>query len=408
MYWTNFVHIYQPPTQTPEILERVTNECYRPLVAILLRHPHARLTLNINGCLTEQLVRGGYQDVIDGLGELAARGQIEFTGSAMYHPILPLIPEAEAVRQIELNTAANRRYLGNVYRPQGFFSPEMCYSRGVAEMVHRLGYRWIVVDEIGYCGTLDIVRPDRLYRVRGLRDFHVFFKERSTSAGITYGRFPTGEKLLRHLGAAVGHTRYLLTGTDGEVYGHHRKGQEQLLIDIFTSRALDLCRLSDLFTLFEEEEEVDPLPCSWSTWEDEMAAAVPYPQWAYPDHDLHRAQWALTRLAIDALTSVDRSAPGYEAARHYLDEGLHSCQYWWASCRPWWDTGMIERGAALLRRAVEAVQSQIAPELVSRTAVLEEEIRKTARTWHESGKAHTLRRQYLETHSGVGSLLTFG
>lgn len=408
MYWTNFLHIYQPPTQTPEILERVTNECYRPLVAILLRHPHARITLNINGCLTEQLVRDGYRDVLDGLRELAARGQIEFTGSAKYHPILPLIPEEEAIRQIELNTEVNRRYLGNVYRPQGFFSPEMCYSRGVAEMVHRLGYRWIIVDELSYCGKLGIVRYDRLYRIRGLQDFYVFFRERLTSAGITYGSLPTGETLLRRLGAAVGQKRYLLTATDGEVYGHHRKGQEQLLIDIFASKMLDLCRLTDLFTLFQEEEEVDPLPCSWSTWEDELAAAISYPQWAYPGHGLHDTQWALTRLAIEALASADRSAPGYEAARQYLDEGLHSCQYWWASCRPWWDTGMIERGAALLKQAVEAIKTQLSAELACRAALLEEQIMKTARIWQKSGKARTLRRQYLETHPGVSSLLTFG
>jgi len=388
MYWTNFLHIYQPPTQTPEILEKVTNECYRPLVRILIQHPRARITLNINACLTEQLARDGYHDVLDGLGEVAARGQIEFTGSAKYHPILPLIPEEEAVRQIELNTEANRHYFGDVYQPQGFFPPEMCYSRKVAELVHRLGYRWIIVDELGYLGRRGAVRYDQLYRVRG--------------------SFPDGESFLRHLGASIREKRYLLTGTDGEVYGHHRKGQEQLLMDIFAFRALETRRITDLFALFQGIEEVDPLPSSWSTWEDEMAAGIPYPQWAYPGHELHEKQWALTRLAIEALDQAERSAPGYEAARQLLDEGLHSCQYWWASCRPWWDTGMIERGAAFLRQAVEAVKVQLPPELSRRASAIEEEIRQTAKAWQDSGKARALKKQYLESHGDVSSLLTFG
>jgi len=42
MHWANFIHIYQPPTQTEEITRRVTDECYRKLVDILLRHPQAR------------------------------------------------------------------------------------------------------------------------------------------------------------------------------------------------------------------------------------------------------------------------------------------------------------------------------------------------------------------------------
>jgi microcystin degradation protein MlrC len=66
MYWANFLHIYQPPTQTKEILDRVTNESYRKIVAGLLDNPTAKVTLNINGVLTEMLAENGYQDVADG------------------------------------------------------------------------------------------------------------------------------------------------------------------------------------------------------------------------------------------------------------------------------------------------------------------------------------------------------
>src|SRR5262245_19897563 len=112
MYWANFVHLYQPPTQTRAIVDKVTRECYRPLVALLSHRPSARLTVNVSGTLAEQLDRYGHRDVVRGLAELAEAGQIEPCGSAMFHPILPLLPEQEIRRQIKLNEQACRKYFG--------------------------------------------------------------------------------------------------------------------------------------------------------------------------------------------------------------------------------------------------------------------------------------------------------
>ncbi|MCL5263989.1 MAG: hypothetical protein M1343_02135 [Chloroflexi bacterium] len=427
MYWANFLHIYQPPTQTEEIVRKVTDESYRKLVDVLDQFPSAKITLNINGSLTEQLARYRLIDVIQGFRRLAERGQVEFTGSAIYHPILPLIPEREIRRQIELNTALNRSFFGEVYNPQGFFPPEMCYSRRVAEIVADMGYKWIIVDEISYNGKLGTVSDDTTYSVRSLHDFRVFFKERPFSAGITYGSLPTGKEFVQALGNRIGENRYLLTGTDGEVYGHHRPGQEQLLRDVFgqqrpasgaptqTSHTdnqaqgeIETCTISELISLFNKKETADPLPSSWSTWEDEMALGIPYPQWIYPGNEIHRLQWELTNLAIDSLTAVSPAAEGYEEARRTLDEGLHSCQYWWASCRPWWDTGMIERGAILLARAVSLAADALAQGQSLRAAKLSEEITRTAQEWQATGKAKGLKEQYLREHKDVTSELTFG
>jgi hypothetical protein len=52
VYWSNFLHIYQPPTQTEEIVRKVTEESYRTLVHVLKEAPGGRITLNINAVLT--------------------------------------------------------------------------------------------------------------------------------------------------------------------------------------------------------------------------------------------------------------------------------------------------------------------------------------------------------------------
>ena len=403
MYWANLIHIYQPPTQTEEITRRVTDECYRKLVDILLRHAQARVTLNINACLTEQLDRYGLHDVIDGVRALAGRGQIEFTGSAMYHPILPLIPIAEMRRQIELNTAVNRRYFGDLYAPRGFFPPEMCYSFEMARVVAEMGFDWVIGDEIAYDGRLGHRLADRVCRVEGLPALHFFFRERSVSAGLTYGRFPVAENLLDFLGDRLQRREYLLTATDGEIYGHHRPGQERLLEEVYAGKLLPTCTVSELLDLFLEVETVSPLRSSWSTWEDEMAAGAPYSHWSYQGNELQELQWELTDLVVGAFAALpDGGVTG--PARDALDQGLHSCQYWWASARPWWDTGMIERGAGLLVEAACAIP----PETLRRAEALRERIVTTARRWQESGYARRLREEYLRQHPQVDAKqLTF-
>jgi len=408
VYWSNFLHIYQPPTQTEAIVRKVTEESYRTLVRTLKEAPGGKITLNISGVLTEQLARYGLDDVIRGLRELAERGQIEFTGSAMYHPILPLVPREEVVRQIKLNTDVNHHYFGKIYKPAGFFPPEMCYSYEVAQTVAELGFRWIIVDEISFNGKIRSVKYDRLYEVEGLGDFLVFFKERPFSAGITYGTYPSADPFLAALsGSLEGHS-YLLTGTDGEVYGHHRPGQEKLLSEVFARGVPKTCTISELIGHFVELNTVSPLPSSWSTWEDEMAQGIPYPQWQYPGHELHRLQWQLTNFVLHTVKESPPAAPRFSEARSLLDQGLHSCQYWWASCRPWWSVEMIEWGARKLYQAVEVLGDAIDRQQIAEAGRLFQAVVGQARKWHESGEAQRLKQQYKKEHPEVSTELTFG
>jgi predicted glycosyl hydrolase (DUF1957 family) len=408
MYWSNFLHIYQPPTQTEEIVRKVTDEGYRTLIRVLREAPNGKITLNINGVLTEQLARYGLDDVIRGLRELAERGQVEFTGSAMYHPILPLIPQDEVVRQIRLNNEVNQHYFGEVYKPTGFFPPEMCYSREVAKTVAELGFRWIIVDELSFNGKIGSVQYDRIYKIEGLGDFLVFFKERPFSAGITYGAYPSAGPFLKAVSDRLDGHNYLLTGTDGEVYGHHRQGQEKLLSEVFVEGTPETCTVSELIKRFGQVDRASPVPSSWSTWEDEMAQGVPYPQWRYPGHELHRSQWQLTNFALQTVKKAPSTTAGFSKARQLLDQGLHSCQYWWASCRPWWSVEMIEWGAQKLYDAVESLGDAIDRKQREEAGRLFQAVVAKARSWQESGAAGRLKQEYKKEHPEVSTELTFG
>ena len=148
IYWAQLLHFYQPPSQLPSVLEKICQESYRPLLDVFLQHPNARATVNINAVLTEMLRDHGHSDIIQRFVKLAERGQIEFTGSGKYHPILPLIPTDEARRQIELNLKTNSYFFGGVFRPVGFFPPEMAYGRAIVPAVLDSGHRWIILSGV--------------------------------------------------------------------------------------------------------------------------------------------------------------------------------------------------------------------------------------------------------------------
>jgi hypothetical protein len=408
MYWSNFLHIYQPPTQSEYIVRKVTDESYRTIVRILNKFPESKITLNINAVLTEFLASFGLNDVINGLRTLAERGQIEFTGSAIYHPILPLIPEEEVVRQITLNTKVNKRYFGDVYNPKGFFPPEMCYSDNIARIVAGLGFKWIIVDEISFNGKVGNASFDRIYTIDGLDDFIVFFKERPFSAGITYGAYPAAVPFLEALHNRLDKNAYLLSGTDGEVYGHHRPGQENLLSEVYERKTPATCTVSELIDIFTMREVVRPLSSSWSTWEDEMAAGIPYPQWQYPGHAIHALQWQLTEIVLRIIKNTGKDVSNFPEARNLVDKGLHSCQYWWASCRPWWSVDMIEWGAGELYHAVELLGSAVNHKDRENTDRLYKAIVETAKKWQTSGEARRLKDNYKKEHPEVSTELTFG
>jgi predicted glycosyl hydrolase (DUF1957 family) len=366
MLWANFLHFYQPPTQKEFWVKKIANESYRVLIKGFLANPKARATININAVLTELFERYGCQDVIDGLRQLAERGQIEFTASAKFHPFLPLIPDHEIRRQVELNTETNRKYFGDAYNPKGFFPPEMGYSRRVADVVRSMGFKWIIIDELAYNGQMKQLRGDTIYNLKGADDFAVFFRERDTSfrilsAEVGISIFSAG-MMLKLLGDRVNTNEYLLTAMDGETFGHHRPGLDTLLFELYTVPQLESVTLSEVLTRVTKRQEVDPLSSSWALMRKDLEQNTPFSRWNDESNVIHQAQWQLTKMAIETVEKVAADHPDYPAVRKALDRSLHSDQYWWASASPWWSIEMIEAGAKELKDVVLTSPAATTPE----------------------------------------------
>ena len=380
MFWANFLHFYQPPTQKKVWVDRITEEAYRPVLRGLLERPTAKITLNINGVLLDLWEEFGHKDVIEMVGELLGRGQIELTASAKYHPLLPKIPEDEIKRQIELNAATLQKYFGD-YRPKGFFPPEMAYDAVVAKVAKEMGFSWIILEELSYPGK---VQYDRIYQEQETGIF-LFFRERDISYNILSGQIGTDRLFLEALGARVWTEEYLLTGMDGETFGHHRPGMDRALMELLSLEAVPTVLVSELAEKFPQVEKVVPHPSTWALMEKDLEKKIPFARWDDPDNEIQKTQWELTELSIK--TVRDSKDPG--KAREMLDRAIHSDQYWWASARPWWSLEMIERGAFELKETVLATPDA-SEETKQRARDLYLAIITTAFAWQREGRVDEL------------------
>ncbi len=389
IYWAQLFHFYQPPTQIPTVLEKICSESYNPLLDVFRQNPHARATININGILMEMLHNCGHREVLEGLISLYNEGQIELTGSGKYHPILPLIPDGERKRQIELNLATIRRFIGKEYTPKGFFPPEMCYSRDILKEVVDSGHNWIILSGIACPNSWPV---NKIYQVEHEgRKLSVFFRDDILSNKISFKQIEAGD-FLQHL--KLSHNGngdiYVITAMDAETYGHHIQGWEQLFLaavyeqlgtemvtyagikqatELATqqtalldssefSQTVKPVTISELLEIFPAGETVEPKPSSWSSSADDIEAGVPFPLWLDNGNEIHRLQWEHLALAIEVVKKAHECADTEECTRFghisrgLLDMAEHSCQFWWASRRPMWDINLIHLGLIDQWRAI--------------------------------------------------------
>jgi hypothetical protein len=387
--WANFLHIYQPIDQQQDILEAVVTESYRPLLEGLKKNKKSRLTLNINASLVELFDKYGYRDLIDLLRELITEGRLELTGSAKYHAILPLIPKEEAVRQIIKNNETNKFFLGEQYKPEGFFPPEMAFSPELVPIVEELGFKWMILDEIACNGSVGSVDYSKVYKIANSK-LKLMFRERRISNLIMSAAVRSKDSLMTALNAK--NDRYVLTGMDGETFGHHRPGLENLLFEIFSGDEFELLTCSDVLK-DKDIIEINPVASTWASSEQDIEKGIQFLSWKDPDNQIHGWQWEFVNLVLNEVRSMTTSNFETEIIREEMDAALSSDHFWWASAKPWWSLEMIEFGAYRLLDIIRKIPN-IDPKKAERAAKLYENIVSTAFQWKRSGKIREIMEEY--------------
>ncbi|NEX20841.1 glycoside hydrolase family 57 [Thiorhodococcus mannitoliphagus] len=153
------LNLHQPPGNLQDLLEHRAWEAKEILFALdriprsLWGHEDvARVHLSLSGTLLETLADPSFQQQVYGIVDCGAllwhlqnQNLFEIVGTGYYHPVLPLIPEADRKEHLQ-------RWLGIahhlLWRPrfQGFWPPEMGFSMELIPLLRACGYRYVFVD----------------------------------------------------------------------------------------------------------------------------------------------------------------------------------------------------------------------------------------------------------------------
>ena len=366
IYWAPFLHFYQPSFQFHTTLHKICDESYRPLLKMFLDNPKSKVTVNINGVLTELLCEHGANDIIDSFSLLAKRRQLEFVESSKFHAILPLIPQKEARYQLKLNRKINEKVFKKNYKPKGLFPPEMCYSQDLIKLAKSFHLEWILVSGIAHNDQWPLDFISCLGRPGA--SMNIIHRDDIVSNKISFKNFNADSFIAELIALTKGKKNaYLITAMDAETFGHHIKNWEQdFLAKVYkkintTAKAkIKAVTISELIDIFPKKKVKPPRPSSWSTSEQDMKDENWYPLWLGHGNDLHRLQWQHLNNAIRLVEQSERIKGTNKETKHFavigrviLDKALVSCQFWWANkARGLFSVNMINRALLLQEESV--------------------------------------------------------
>lgn len=148
------LHFHQPVGNFDSVFRDAVERCYRPLLECFERHPGVGAALHLSGCLIEWL-EAHDRTLVDRVLALVASGRAEPLGGGFYEPILPAIPRADALDQIERLSAWWRARAGVV--PRGAWLAERVWEPSLADLLAEAGVEYTILDDqhLRFAGLLD-------------------------------------------------------------------------------------------------------------------------------------------------------------------------------------------------------------------------------------------------------------
>jgi len=153
------LNLHQPPGNLDHLLSEQPWEA-REILYAYDRIPRflwgyediARVHLSLSGTLLETLSNPEFQSRVYGIvdcGSLIWHLQneriIDILGTGYYHPVFPLIPEADRSEHLARWLGiAGHLFWRNAF--QGFWPPEMGFSMELIPLLRKFGYRYVIVD----------------------------------------------------------------------------------------------------------------------------------------------------------------------------------------------------------------------------------------------------------------------
>jgi alpha-amylase len=138
------IHNHQPVGNFDSVYADAVERAYRPFLDALARHPGVRLSMHWSGPLYEWL-ESNDAALLDALGALVSRGQVELLSGAYYEPILAVIPPWDQQGQLERMAAYLKSRFG--VTPRGAWLAERVWEPGLPDVLSRAGIEYTLLDD---------------------------------------------------------------------------------------------------------------------------------------------------------------------------------------------------------------------------------------------------------------------
>lgn len=171
------VHNHQPVGNFVSVFERAFEDCYRPFLQVLQKHPEVKFTAHYSGPLLEYM-RDKEGECWESLQEMVARGQVELLGGGFYEPILSVIPEEDRLGQLGMMS----RFLEENFqaRPRGVWLTERVWEPSLPRTLAQAGIEYTLLDE-------------EHFHYAGIGDTHSYYV--TEDQGYSLKLFPIDKKL---------------------------------------------------------------------------------------------------------------------------------------------------------------------------------------------------------------------
>ncbi|MDR2029589.1 MAG: DUF1926 domain-containing protein [Treponema sp.] len=137
-------HNHVPFGTGDEECEQIYTTRLKPFITALNQYPKIPAVLHYSGVLLHWL-EGSHPEFSMLIGDLITRKQVEILGGGFYEPMMPLLPQADKIGQIEMLTTHLRKKFGK--RPQGCWIPGIAWEQSMVGALNTCGMGYTFLEE---------------------------------------------------------------------------------------------------------------------------------------------------------------------------------------------------------------------------------------------------------------------
>ncbi len=289
-------HYYYDDFQTDERIDHLVEKSYlnaNRVIAEIIRSSNGkfRCSFVISG-VTLELFEQYSPQVIDSFKELAQTGAVDFLAEPYAHSLASIYNADEFQKQVMLHSEKIKHLFG--IKPTAFFNTELIYSDEIGELVSKMGYKTMMVEEVKH--VMGWKSPNFVYKHAYLPKLKLLVRNWKLSDDLAFkfiGNQLTAEKYINWISALPEGENIINLGMGYDTFG---------LVNSAESGIFDFLKALPYHAMEQQISFV--LPSDYTKKVDAAdTLSVPYPMsWVGNDKDL--TPWTGNDLQQEALKKL--------------------------------------------------------------------------------------------------------